>query len=196
MKRLMAALVILAVAALTGCNTSTSSPAPSTGASTGARTSSYPPANDVGRPPVAGEPARPAPADTARPAPTDTGPGAAPALGSNEPFKLRGPGLLGASGVTLKQGEKKEIKVSVSRSPDFKEGVRLQAKNAPKGLTVLPAKPGIPAGDDQVTVTVEAAKDAPLGSHMVDLVGTPENGKGPEQTLQLKVTVEKGGEEK
>jgi hypothetical protein len=196
MKRLMAGLVILAVAALTGCNTSTSTPAGPTGLSTSARTSSYPPPNDVARPPVAGEPARPAPADTGRPGATDTGRGAAPVIGSNEPFKLRGPGVLGISDVTLKQGEKKEIKVSVNRGPDFKEGVRLQVKNAPKGLTVMPAKPEIPAGDDQVTVTVEAAKDAPLGAHMVDLVGTPENGKGPEQTLQLKVTVEKGGEEK
>jgi hypothetical protein len=196
MKRLMAALVILAVAALTGCNTSTSSPAPSsTGAGGTARTSSYPPANDTNRP-VAGEPARPAPVDTARPAPTDTGRGAAPAIGSNEPFKLRGPGLLGTPDVTLKQGEKKEIKVSVSRSPDFKEGVRLQVKNPPKGLTVTPAKPEVSAGDDQVMVTVEAAKDAPLDKQTVDLVGTPANGKGPEQTLPLKVNVEKGGEGK
>src|SRR5262249_52490715 len=119
---------------------------------------------------------------------------ARPAVGSNEPFKLRGPGVLGTSDVTLKQGEKKEIKVGVSRSSDFKEGVKLTVKNAPKGLTVTPEKADVPGADDHVMVTVEAAKDAPLGSQIVDLVGAADNAKGPEQTLQLKVTVEKGSE--
>jgi hypothetical protein len=187
MKKLMAGLVIVSVAALAGCNTSSSTPSAGSAPAGSPRTSSYPPDN-VGRPPAGDTAARPAPTDTAR--------NAAPALGSNEPFKLKGPGVVGISDVTLKQGEKKEIKVSVSRSSDFKEGVRLQVKNAPKGLTVMPAKPDIPAGDDHVMVTVEAAKDAPLKENTVDLVGTAENGKGPEQTLQLKVYVEKGGEEK
>jgi hypothetical protein len=186
MKKLMAGLMIAAAAALAGCNTSTSTPTSGSGAG-GTRTSSYPPA-DTGRP---------APADTARP-PADTTREKAPAVGSNEPFKLRGPGGLGGlkSDATLKQGEKKEIKVGVSRSTDFKEGVRLQVKNAPKGLTVTPAKPDVPAGDDNVMVTVEAAKDAPLGAQTVDLVGTADNGKGPEQTLQLKVNVEKAADSK
>jgi hypothetical protein len=184
MKKLMAGLMIAAVAALAGCNTSTSTPTSSTGSGS-PRTSSYPPA-DTGRP---------APADTARP-PTDTTREKAPAVGSKEPFKLTGPGALGGltSDVTLKQGEKKEIKVGVHPSQDYKGGVQLQVKNAPKGLTVTPAKPDVPAGDDHVMVTVEATKDAPLGKQTVDLVGTPEGGKGGEQTLQLKVNVEKSGE--
>jgi hypothetical protein len=195
MKKLIAGLVMAALA-LTGCNTSTSTPSGSTGTSS-PRTSSYPP-NESSRPPVASDTSRPpVAADTSRaPAHAEPGHGGAPAVGSNEPFKLRGPGVLGTSDVTLKQGEKKEIKVSVTRSSDFKEGVRLQVKNAPKGLTVTPAKPDVPAGDDNVMVTVEAAKDAPLGAQTVDLAGTADNGKGPEQTLQLKVNVEKGGEGK
>jgi hypothetical protein len=182
MKKLMAGLMIAAVAALAGCNTSTNTPHSGTGAGS-PRTSSYPPSDT----------ARPAPADTPRP-PADSTREKAPTVGSNEPFKLTGPGVLGTSDVTLKQGEKKEIKVGVRRSSDFKEGIRLQVKNAPKGVTVTPAKPEIPAGDDQVMVTVEAAKDAALDKHTVDLVGTPEGGKGGEQTLQLKINVEKAAD--
>jgi hypothetical protein len=193
MKKLVAGLLVAAVA-VAGCNTSP--PGGATGGSS--RVSSYGPGDgrpavgDAGRPAV-GDAGRPPVGDAGRPA-ADSPRGNAPLVGGSDTFRLMGPGVLGTSDVTLKQGEKKEVTVKISRGSNFKENVKLQIKTLPKGVTVTPEKPAIGAGDTEDKLMVEAAKDAALGDHVIEVTGIPE--KGAEATLPLKVHVDKGGESK
>jgi hypothetical protein len=182
MKKLVAGVLVAAVAAL-GCNTSNVGGPGATGGSP--RVSGYGPA-DTSR----------TPADGHHVAANDTGHAGTPAVGGSDTFRLTGPTNLGGvlPSVTLKQGEKKEVTVGISRGSDFKQDVRLEVKNLPKGLTVTPEKPTIAAGDKESKVMVEAAKDAPLGTQTVIVTGVPE--KGPSAELKLEVKVEKGGDAK
>jgi hypothetical protein len=62
----------------------------------------------------------------------------------------------------VKQGEKKEITISISRDRGFNQDLRLKFI-PPKGVTVTPSDPVIKAGDNEVKMFVETAKDAPPG---------------------------------
>jgi uncharacterized membrane protein len=86
---------------------------------------------------------------------------------------------------TLDSGKKKDIDISISRGSDFKQSVKLEFK-APAGVTVTPAMATIPAGQDKVTVTLEATKGAPVGKAQVQVMAIPESG----QSVSLDVPVE------
>ena len=90
-------------------------------------------------------------------------------------------------GTSIKQGEKAEVKIGITRK-DFDQDVALTFKDVPKGVTISPAHTTIKAGDKEVNVSVEAAKDAALGEHTVTIVGKPEK-EGPEATNTWKITV-------
>jgi hypothetical protein len=186
MKKLVAGLLVAAVATVSGCNTSPPGGPGASGSSS--RVSTYPPAET--HHPVAGNPPPTADTHHVPAAEPPRGPGA-PAIGGSDTFRLTAPTGLTA-GVTLKQGEKKEVTIGISRGSTFKENVKLEVKNPPKGLTVTPEKPSIAAGDSQAKVMIEAAKDAPLGTHTVEITGVPDNGASA--TVDLTVKVEKGGE--
>src|SRR5689334_3324062 len=62
----------------------------------------------------------------------------------------------------VKQGETKEITVSLSRGKNFGEDVALKFENLPKGVTLEPAAPTIKHGDKDAKVKVKAADDAAL----------------------------------
>jgi uncharacterized membrane protein len=119
-----------------------------------------------------------------------------PAVGGNNSFRLSGPPSVGnlLPSVTLKQGEKKEVTVSIHRGSEFKQNVKLEVKNPPKGLMVTPEKPALMAADKEAKVMIEAAKDAPLGTETVTVTGVPDS--GPSADLKLEVKVEKGGASK
>ncbi len=212
MKRLLVSFLVAGAVAVAGCNTSgtggvthsTGSTHASAGGTQSTYHSSYGPTGtehgttetttgrngfptDTGRGTVhEGTEHRPAPADTHR------GAEPAPAPNRNETFSLSGPLLP----TTIKQGEKKEITIKVSRGTNFKEGVALKVENPPKGLTVTPEKPKVGAGDNEGKVMIEAAKDAPLGDQLIDIEGVPDNGAPTQKPLQIRVKVEKGGENK
>jgi len=93
----------------------------------------------------------------------------------------------------IKQGEKKEVTITIDRGDAFKENVQLKLE-APKGLKVSADNLTIKPGDKESKVFVEADKDAPLGDHAITVTGTPE--KGEPTSVPLKVTVEKGSEGK
>jgi uncharacterized membrane protein len=103
---------------------------------------------------------------------------------SDDTFQLKGPIL--ATG--LKQGEKKEVDISITRGKDFQQDVMLKF-HAPKGLKVEPASADLKPSDNDVKVMVEADKDAPLGDQNIEVTGTP--AKGDATNLMLKVTVKK-----
>jgi uncharacterized membrane protein len=88
---------------------------------------------------------------------------------------------------TLNAGKKKEIDISISRGSEFKQSVKLEFK-APPGVTVTPAMATIPAGQDKLTVTVEATKGAPAGKTQVQVMAIPESGKSV--SLDIPVDVE------
>ncbi|HEX4588883.1 MAG TPA: NEW3 domain-containing protein [Gemmataceae bacterium] len=98
-------------------------------------------------------------------------------------FKLEGP----VTHTTLKQGETKEVELTVDRGKDFHEDVELKFE-APTGLTVDPTMHTVKAGDDKkVTFKVTATKDAPVGDHVVHVVGTPTTGNSTSVDVKIKV---------
>jgi hypothetical protein len=99
-------------------------------------------------------------------------------------FSVKGPAL--ATGV--KQGEKKNIDLTIDRGSNFKDAVKLAAE-APMGLKVEIAKANVAAGDDpKVVMSVEADKDAPLAEHVGKVTATPT--AGTPTSLDVKVKVE------
>ena len=89
----------------------------------------------------------------------------------------------------LKQGEKKEVKVGISRGKNFDQDVNLDFGKLPTGVTATPAKPTIKKGDKDAEVTFEAAKDAPLGDHTVTVTATPHEGAAT--TGEMKIGIKK-----
>jgi uncharacterized membrane protein len=86
---------------------------------------------------------------------------------------------------TLDAGKKRDIDISISRGSDFKQSVKLEFKT-PAGVTVTPAMATIPAGQDKVTVTLEATSGAPVGKNQVQVMAVPETG----QSVSLDIPVE------
>jgi uncharacterized membrane protein len=89
----------------------------------------------------------------------------------------------------LKQGEAKEIDISIKRGKNFDQDVALKFENLPKGVTIEPASPTIKHGDADVKVKIKATDDAALGDHTIKVEGAPT--KGATATHDLKVTVAK-----
>ncbi|HXY32828.1 MAG TPA: hypothetical protein VEI07_01290 [Planctomycetaceae bacterium] len=86
---------------------------------------------------------------------------------------------------TLDTGKKRDVDLSIRRGSDFKQSVKLEFK-APAGVTVTPAMATIPAGQDKITVTLEASKDAAAGKGRVEVTAVPESG----QSVSLEIPVE------
>ena len=78
---------------------------------------------------------------------------------------------------TLKQGEQKEVEITVDRAKDFHEDVALTF-SAPKGLKVTPSSHTVKASeaDTKVKVMVAADKDAPVGAHTIHVEAKPQTG--------------------
>jgi hypothetical protein len=201
MKKLLVSLLVAGSVAVAGCNTSgTGGGSATTHASTAStsvtRHSDYGPSdtshgttqttNRTGFP--ASTERNPLPGDAHRGA---EAPGAGDRTGT---FTLSGP--MNLLPIAIKQGERKEITVKVNRGSNFKEGVALRVENPPKGLTVKPEKAKLAAGENEDTVSIEAAKDAPLGEQTIEITGVPDNGAPTAKPLQIKVKIEKGGSNK
>jgi hypothetical protein len=103
-------------------------------------------------------------------------------IDKTETFTLHAPRMA----TTLDTGKKKEIEVSISRGKEFTQSVKLEFK-PPAGVMVTPAMATIPAGQDKVTVTVEATKDAAIGKTQVQIMAIPESGKSVSLEIPLEV---------
>jgi uncharacterized membrane protein len=87
----------------------------------------------------------------------------------------------------IKQGETKDVIVSLERGENLKQDVKLQIKTS-DGISVEPTKVWVKASDKpDVQFQVSAAKDAALGSYKVSVKGTPE--KGEPASTEFNVTV-------
>jgi uncharacterized membrane protein len=98
-------------------------------------------------------------------------------------FKIEAPTL----STTLKQGDTKEVKLTLDRGKDFHDDVDLKF-DAPTGLMVDPSTLTVKADDSKdVTVKVSAAKDAPLGDHIIKVTATPKAGTATSVDIKVKV---------
>ncbi len=123
---------------------------------------------------------------------TQGGPGATgatdkkPVVGqAEETFTLDVPNF----STKLKQGEAKQVAISIRRGKNFDEDVTLKFENVAKGVTIEPASPVIKKGDTEAKFTVKAADDAALGDFTIKVKGTPT--KGAVGSNEFKITVDK-----
>lgn len=101
----------------------------------------------------------------------------------NDTFKVVVPAL----STTVKQGEIATVRVSVERSAEFKQGIKLEVK-APAGIQADPSSTTVKPGDKaDVQLKITAANDAPLGDQKIMIQGTPD--KGDAASTEFKVTV-------
>lgn len=117
----------------------------------------------------------------------DTTTSAKPVIGeAEETFTLSVPML----STSMAQGETKSITIGISRGTNFDDDVMIKIGELPQGVTVTPANPTLPAGEEEVKLSVTAAADAALGDFTIKLTGTPSKG-GKDAKNELKLTVAK-----
>ena len=90
---------------------------------------------------------------------------------------------------TIKQGETKDVTISVKRDKGFEEDVTFKFEALPPGLTVEPAAPTVKNGEKDTKVIVKAAGDAALGEKTIKVIANPT--KSAAAQLDMKVTVDK-----
>jgi hypothetical protein len=104
--------------------------------------------------------------------------------GTKETFTLKS----SDRSIALKQGDRQTVKLTVDRSSGFKQAVKLDA-TVPKGVKAEFGSKTVAAADAaDVTLTVEADKDAAIGEHKIHVTATPE--KGDPSVLDVVVKVE------
>ena len=117
------------------------------------------------------------------------GPGAAgepnkPVVGTAEnAFTLSPP----MTSTTVRQGETKEVTISISRGKNFDQDVAIHFERAPQGVTITPATPTLPKSDKEVRVMVAAADDAGVNDFTVDVIGHPATGPDAKNEMKLKI---------
>jgi hypothetical protein len=100
-------------------------------------------------------------------------------------FSLDPPNLT----TNVKQGESKVVTIGIDRGKNFDQDVTLSFENVPQGLSIEPRKSTIKKSDKETSVTLKAAEDAAINTHVIKIVGQAAN--GPPATNEMKVDVEK-----
>ena len=114
-----------------------------------------------------------------------TGRGSAVGLGrGSDNFTL----TLPTGTTSTKQGEKKEVTISIDRGTEFKEDVKVKLTSPTPKLKFSSPEGTIKASEKEMKVLVEAADDAPLGEHKITVTGTPEHGAEAHGDFTVKVT--------
>jgi uncharacterized membrane protein len=89
----------------------------------------------------------------------------------------------------LKQGEAKQVDISIDRGKNFDQDVTIKFEGLPQGVSIEPGSPAIKHGEKDVKVTVKASDSAALGDFTVKVTGQPATGAAA--THDLKLTIEK-----
>jgi uncharacterized membrane protein len=100
----------------------------------------------------------------------------------NNTFTLKVPEMT----TTVRPGKKEEVTISISRGSAFKESVKIQFRT-PKGVTITPAEPVMPVGQDKVSVTVQSTKEAPAGKTKIEVMAIPESGRSVSLEMPIDV---------
>jgi hypothetical protein len=103
---------------------------------------------------------------------------------SKESFKLSTD-----TSTTIKQGDRKDMKVGISRGSSFDQDVALKFNDLPQGVTIDPASPMLKHDAKDVQLVVAAAPDAPVGDYTIHIVGRPAT--GPDSISDLKLSIAK-----
>jgi hypothetical protein len=104
----------------------------------------------------------------------------------NDTFDLKAPSLA----TKIKQGESKQVTITVERSKDFKEDVTLKAMTSDKGLTIAPSTETVKASDANTDAkfTVTATKEAAVGEHTITVTASPSKGAPASVSFKVDVT--------
>jgi len=87
----------------------------------------------------------------------------------------------------IKQGQTRNITVSLERGDYFKQDVKLQIKTS-TGLNIDPTSVVIKASDiPDVQLRIAAAQNAALGEYRVSITGVPETGESTSTEFNVKV---------
>ena len=90
--------------------------------------------------------------------------------------------------VRLKQGESRQVEITLDRGKEFKEDVSLRFADG-DGITVTPEKDMVKSSDDQtVKVKVSASKNASVGEHKIKVTGKPTTGISTDVDLIVEVS--------
>src|SRR5205807_6204187 len=85
----------------------------------------------------------------------------------NETFTVKAP----ATTTSLKQDEQKEVKISVDRSKDLKQDIKVTLSANDKGIILTPSTHTVKASegdlDTSFNIGIKAAKDAKVGEYVV-----------------------------
>jgi hypothetical protein len=96
--------------------------------------------------------------------------------------------VTGPSTTNIKQGEREEIKVKVTRK-GFEDDVTLKFSDLPDGVKLEEADPKIPKGTNDVTLHLKAADKAPVKSDVVAKVTASSPALKEPVTVEFKVNV-------
>jgi uncharacterized membrane protein len=109
--------------------------------------------------------------------------------GRADSFTLTGPEMA----TTVKQGETRTDKLTLSRGDSFKEDVTLTTGDLPKGVKVEFVPSTVKASDKaEAEMKITAGKDAALGDAVIPVSAKP--AKGDATSLNVKIKIEKGAE--
>jgi len=100
-------------------------------------------------------------------------------------FKLNVP----ATSTSLKQGETKDVTISIDKGKNFSEDVDLTFTGQPQGVSFEPAKATLKASEKEVHVKVKAADMAAEGKHTITVTGKP--AKGAEAVNKFDINIDK-----
>ncbi|HEX4611885.1 MAG TPA: hypothetical protein VH092_27060, partial [Urbifossiella sp.] len=87
----------------------------------------------------------------------------------------------------LKLGEEKTVVLTVRRDKNFTQPITLKADSQNAKVSAHMDKTKVDGSDSSVTLTVKADKDAPSGTHIIKVTGTP--AQGQPTSLDVKVDV-------
>jgi hypothetical protein len=90
---------------------------------------------------------------------------------------------------SIKQGEQKDVTISIDREKMFKGDVTLKLSTEGKGITITPSTATLKADESNTKLkfTVAANKDAAIGEHVITITAEPS--EGVPTTATYKVTV-------
>ncbi|MGA2265531.1 MAG: hypothetical protein ABSH10_03770 [Phycisphaerae bacterium] len=104
-------------------------------------------------------------------------------MAKEEGFKIAVPTF----GEELKQGETKDVTISLHRGEYFKQDVKLHIK-ASEGISVSPTEVLVKASETpRVPLRITAGKNANLGEYKIYVKGTPETGEETSTEFNVKV---------
>ncbi len=89
---------------------------------------------------------------------------------------------------TIKQDNRESVTLTLKRGKDFKQSVKLAASSPTDKVKAELNKTAVaPSDPGDVSLTLQVAKDAPLGDHTIHVTATPDSGQATSVDVKIKV---------